>query len=122
MLQKKVRVIASNEDWTRSGIRVQPGDVVVLFGKGSIRLNEHAKESDADGTRSGSGRLEAKVGTGKPLSVGKNFVFKSTEQGILKLRVEDSYYIDNAGAFEVYVLFIPAGVIPEATEAEEQND
>jgi hypothetical protein len=122
MIHKAVRVAASNDDWTRSGVRVHPGDIVVIFAAGAARTRETGKEIGPDGGPTGAGRLEAKVGTGEAILVGKSFVFKSADDGILKLRARDSHYEDNVGGYEVSVLYIPAAIVPKATVATEQGD
>ncbi len=42
------------------------------------------------------------------------------ERGHLKLRVHDTKYDDNSGAYEVNVLVIPKGVVPGATRMTEE--
>jgi hypothetical protein len=122
MIHKRVGVVAANDDWSRTGLRVEPGDVVVFFAQGTVRVAERAKPVEANGNYSGDGRLEAKVGSGPAFPVGKSYAFSSGDRGIVKLRVSDSRYDDNTGGFEVSVLLIPAAIIPEAVPVDESEE
>src|SRR6266568_164182 len=114
---KVVKVNARNDEWTSADVKVQPGDLVIVSAKGKVRVGP-AKDCDADGlvgpdfsqqmggTKfTNIGRLQMKVGTGTVALIGKSWFGGVPDPGHLKFRVYDTKYDDNAGSFEVYVLF-----------------
>jgi len=110
---KKVTVAATNDEWTRTGVEAKHGDVVLIVANGQVKVGEFLGSTGPKGVDpTGEGALEAKVGTGAAFKVGnKDFVIID-EPGMVKLRVRDSKYTDNAGAFKVLVLLIPAERLP----------
>lgn len=108
----KVIVAATNDEWTDTGLRVYPGDVVVIASSGTIQIGEWSGEVTADGNGAGEGALTAKIGVGAAFRVGDREVLFPKEEGSFKLRVRDGSYRDNRGKFEVMVLYIPQAKIP----------
>jgi hypothetical protein len=122
IVHRLARVKAANEDWLRTGVRVEPGDVVVLSAKGSVRTSEISGAIGPNGFPSGDGKLEAMIGSGKAFAVGSQAAVLPGEAGLLKLRVQDDKYVDNAGGFDVHIILIPAALIPEASPVSEQEE
>jgi hypothetical protein len=116
ILRKKVIVAAINDDWTRTGIVVEPKDLVVILAQGKARVRSWGDEVGPQGLETGSGRLESKVGSAAPYEVGTNAAFVVTERGILKLRFHDSRYDDNLGGFQADILVFAPRALPEAKD------
>lgn len=114
----QVSIAAGNDEWTSTGIKVAPGDLVVTFATGKVTVGQVVGEVDADGRNNsgnllGYGFIEGKVGSGNPFSVGQRFPFSPDQPGTLKLRVHDTKYSDNSGAFTVTVIRIPVALLPQ---------
>ena len=116
VLRKKVMISALNDDWTRTGIVVEPKDLVVILAQGKSRVRSWGDESGPEGLDNGSGRLESKIGTAPPYEVGTNAAFVVSERGILKLRIHDTRYDDNLGGFLADILVFAPRALPEAKE------
>ena len=116
------KVQATNDDWFRTGVRVQKGDLIVVIAQGSVTLGKISGKSGPNGDSSGSGLLEGKIASGAPFAIGARYAFVGTELGLLKIRVRDSRRDDNEGAFDVQVFVIPAADIPEARTMSGEDD
>ena len=109
------QLAAGNDEWTTTGLKLAAGDLVVIFATGTVRVGQVAGEVDANGHGrqvNGLGYIEGKVGAGSPFAVGGRFAFTADQTGTLKLRVYDTNYADNSGAFTVTVIRILASQIP----------
>ncbi len=113
IVNKKVMVAATNDEWTPTEIKVQAGDLLVIITSGNVAIGAYSGEVDADGNASGEGALIGKIGVGAGFTVGDRTVIPVDAEGTFKLKVKDGVYSDNRGQFEVMVLHIPAGAIPE---------
>ena len=114
----QVAIAAGNDEWTSTGIKVAPGDLIVTFATGKVTVGQVVGEVDADGRNNsgnllGYGFIEGKVGSGNPFSVGQRFPFTPDQPGTLKLRVHDTKYSDNSGSFSVTIIRIPAASLPQ---------
>ena len=116
----QLSLAAGNDEWTSTGLKVGAGDLVAIFASGKITVGPVAGEVDSDGrnnsgTLLGYGFIEGKVGSGAPFHVGQRFPFTADQPGTLKLRIYDTKYPDNSGAFTVTVYHIVASQVPEVT-------
>jgi hypothetical protein len=117
---KKVIVASTNDEWTSTRMRIMEGDLIVILASGTIRIGEWTGDVDANGTSGGEGALHGKIGVGAGFYLGSKNVWVSDTEGILKLKIRDGVYSDNSGNYEVTVLRIPPGAVPnpETVEAE----
>ena len=109
-----VKVAAANDEWTPTTIKLAPGDLLVCVAKGTVKVGAFIGSTDPNGKPDGTGALQMKIGTTDVRRVGAKYVVGG-EAGVVKLRVTDTTYTDNSGAFEVRLLKIPAELIPEPT-------
>jgi len=116
VLRKKIVISAINDDWTRTGVLVEPKDLVVILAQGKARVRSWGDETGPEGLENGAGRLESKVGSAAAYEVGTNAAFVVTERGILKLRIHDSRYDDNLGGFQADILVFAPRALPEAKD------
>jgi hypothetical protein len=116
VLRKKIAIAAINDDWTRTGVLVEPKDLVVILAQGKARIRSWGDEAGPAGLDNGAGRLESKVGAASPNEVGTNAAFVVTDRGILKLRIHDSRYDDNLGGFQADILVFAPRALPEAKD------
>lgn len=117
-VHRKLMVAAINDDWARTGIVVEPGQLVVIIAEGKVKLRT-INEGDGVGPQgmdNGSGRLEGKIGGASPFFVGSSIAFYAKDSGMLKLRIKDKRYDDNMGGFNVKVLVMKPSEIPPATD------
>ena len=110
-----VSVVATNDEWTTTGLNVDTDDMILVTAAGRITVGSMTGQVDAAGSPSGYGLLEYKVGVGAGKPAGKGGLLTAPARGELKFRVKDTRYDDNAGAFEVDVIVVPQVVIPAAT-------
>jgi hypothetical protein len=113
----QVQVAAVNDEWTGTGVKVVPGDLVTVFASGNVKVGQMTGSVDADGintngTQTGVAVLQGKVGAAQIFNVGKRYAFTISEPGTFKLRLKDSRYDDNGGAFTVTIILVPAALIP----------
>jgi hypothetical protein len=64
------------------------------------------------GNPGGVGRLDMKVGTGTVVPVGDRWVGSLRDPGTIRFRINAERYQDNAGAYRVNVIVVPAGALP----------
>jgi len=117
-VHRKLMVAAINDDWARTGIVLEPGQLVVIIAEGTVKLrtvNEGAGVGP-QGMDNGSGRLEGKIGGAAPFFIGSSIAFYAKDSGMLKLRIKDKRYDDNMGGFNVKVLVMKPSEIPPATD------
>ena len=116
-VHRKLKVASINDDWTRTGIVLEPGQLVVIIAEGTVKLRSTGDERvGPQGMDNGSGRLEGKIGGAIPFFVGSSIAFYAKEGGMLKLRIKDKRYDDNMGGFDVKVLVMKPSEIPPATD------
>ncbi len=109
----RVSVAATNDEWTSTSIQVAAGDIVLVLAAGRIHIGQSMGEVGPNGASSGAGALYLKIGVGAGQRVGDRAFLIADQPGPVKLRVNDSRYSGNAGAFEVSVIRIPAAAIPQ---------
>jgi hypothetical protein len=118
---REVHVPADNDEWTSTGWRITSGDCVMFAADtNKIRIGP-GQVVDANGNSVGTGALRAKLGTNSPITVGNRYWYCPKEQGLLKLKVADTRYDDNAGAFTVYVMRVPAQMVPSLERYQEDQ-
>jgi len=117
-VHRKLKVAAIDDDWTRTGIVLEPGQLVVIIAEGTVKLRSYndSQSIGPTGMDNGSGRLEGKIGGAMPFVVGSSIAFYAKDSGMLKLRIKDKRYDDNMGGFDVKVLVMRPSEIPPATD------
>ena len=114
-------VAARDSNWTSTELTVDEGDLIAVRAAGTVVIGVFSREVDADGlapgTSAGVGKayLELRIGEGRPVPIGRSGSHEALTSGELQLRVHDARYDDNAGAFHVDVIVVPATAIPHAT-------
>ena len=112
-------VAATNDEWTPTSIQVVAGDIVLVVPSGKIRIGPYVGEVGPNGDSAGEGALYVKIGVGAGQRVGVKGFFIADQPGPVKLRVSDTRYSDNAGAFDVAVILVPLAAIAEAPGTDE---
>ncbi len=111
---RRLALDSRNDEWTSANLRVNPGDIVLLFAKGTVKVGNFTGRVDASGSKpEGWGKVQMKVGTGEVLTTGPQWMRIMDQEGSVKFRVSDRDYRDNEGAFDLTVVVIPQAVIPE---------
>lgn len=110
-----VTVNSKNDEWTATDLTVDKGDLVVIEASGKVVVGSWAGETDANGTGGKQlGRLMFKTGDSGGDAIGASYFYvAATKVGLLKLKVFDTKYEDNDGAFTVTVRRIPACAVPQ---------
>src|SRR3954449_3078915 len=102
-------VAARDSNWTSTEVTVDDGDVIAVRAAGTVVIGVFSREVDADGlapgTSAGMGKayLELRIGDGGAVPSGRSGSHEALTSGELQLRVHDTRYGDNAGAFHVDV-------------------
>ena len=107
-------VVGGDRNWIDTGIDVQAGEVVTVTADGSIRFARDGGAVSAAGAGNGRtdgapmpnapvGALIARFGTSTPVLVGENRTMRAPRAGRLYLGVNDNYFDDNTGQFNVTV-------------------
>ena len=109
-----VKVEAANDEWTPTPIKLAAGDLLIIMARGKIKVGEFLGTTDANGKGTGEGALHIKVGTTHTRLIGTRALVENEATGAVKLRIRDTHYTDNEGAFEVRLLKIPAELVPPA--------
>ncbi len=108
-------VVATNDEWTQTNIKVSPGDILMVNeGGNKIVVGKFLGSTDANGASNGAGALYMKIGTGAGFKIGAHGYIFVTEPGVAKLKVNDTKYDDNSGSYKVNIIHIPASLIPSA--------
>ena len=107
-------VAAVNDDWTRAGLALQSGQLVVIMASGNAKVRPYGDGVGPQGMDNGAGRLEGKIGQAPPFVVGTSIAFYVKDTGQLKLRIKDSRYDDNMGGYTVDILVLEPVAIPAA--------
>ena len=118
-------VPARDSNWTSTELTVDEGDLIAVRAAGTVVIGVFSREVDADGlapgTSAGMGKayLELRIGQGHAVPIGRSGSHEALASGELQFRVHDVRYDDNAGAFHVDVVVVPATAIPHATAPED---
>lgn len=116
----------TNDEWIDVGVKLAPGDHVMIEATGKVKIGNFGGEVTAAGASPSNpiGQLRYKIGSGEAvgLTSTKTFAFvdASSSGGSLKLKIHDTNYDDNAGAFDVWVVVVPGPLIPTAAELIQQ--
>jgi hypothetical protein len=120
-----VTVDIRKDDWTAAAVRIRPGDIVIVHASGVVKLaHTLLGEIGPKGTANGSGRLdmkvftESKVDTAPVVPVGDRWVGSFREPVTVRFRVNSERFQENAGAYKVSVIVVPAGALPPAVKFE----
>ena len=114
-------VPARDSNWTSTELTVDEGDLIAVRAAGTVVIGVFSREVDANGlapgTSAGVGKayLELRIGEGPAVPIGRSGSHEALTAGELQFRVHDTRYDDNAGAFHVDVIVVPASAIPRAT-------
>ena len=118
-------VPARDSEWTSTELTVDEGDLIAVRAAGTVVVGVFSREVDADGlapgTSAGMGKayLELRIGGGRAVPIGRSGSYEALTSGELQFRLHDVRYDDNAGAFHVDVVVVPATAIPHATAPED---
>ena len=118
-------VAARDSNWTSTELTVDEGDLIAVRAAGTVVIGVFSREVDANGlapgTSAGVGKayLELRIGEGRAIPIGRSGSHEALTSGELQFRVHDLRYDDNAGAFHVDVVIVPATAIPHATAPED---
>ena len=107
-------VIGADRQWVDTGINVQANDMVSINANGQIRVARDGGVMTAAGVSSGRtagatmptanvGGLVARFGDSAPLFIGESRSFRTALAGRLYLGVNDNFFDDNTGQFNVTV-------------------
>jgi hypothetical protein len=106
--------IGGDRQWVDTGIYVNAGDTVTINANGRIRVARDGGVMSAAGVASGRtegatmpnanvGGLVARFGDSAPLFIGESRTFRTARGGRLYLGVNDNFFDDNTGQFNVTV-------------------
>jgi hypothetical protein len=108
-----VSVDVRNDDWTPATIKLKDGDLVIIQAAGLVKIaHTLLGQVTPRGNPGGVGRLDMKVGTGTVVPVGDRWVGSLRDPGTIRFRINAERYQDNAGAYRVNVIVVPAGALP----------
>ncbi len=120
--RRSVAVEGTNDEWTNSTLKLEKGDLAVVIAAGEVKVGDWIGKTNAAGRVPDSergkaireGTLVIKAGTGAARAVGERkwFLGATDFVGAVKLKVNDTKYTDNAGAYAVDVLTVPAASLP----------
>jgi Ca2+-binding EF-hand superfamily protein len=106
--------VAADRQWSDTGINVRAGETITINADGRIRLARDTRDfvtaagadgrvADATMPNAPIGGLVARFGDSAPVFVGQGRTFRAPRAGRLYLGVNDSYFDDNTGQFNVRV-------------------
>jgi Ca2+-binding EF-hand superfamily protein len=106
--------VGGDRQWVDTGIDVQAGDNVAINASGQIRVARDGGPMTAAGIDSGRtegatipnarvGGLVARFGNSPPVFIGESRTFRAPRAGRLYLGVNDNFFDDNTGQFNVTV-------------------
>ena len=107
-------VVGGDRQWVDTGIIVNAGDTVTINATGRIRVARDGGVMTAAGTQSGRtdgatlpnapvGGLVARFGDTAAIFIGESRTFRTARGGRLYLGVNDNFFDDNTGQFNVTV-------------------
>ncbi|MBI5158544.1 hypothetical protein HY992_00300 [Candidatus Micrarchaeota archaeon] len=103
-------LVASQVPWTDTGVVIAKGDELIIQAYGKWRYDSRPQyETTADGIYTGGqGALQAKIGEGKPFTVGSSYSIVSKEEGKLSLGMAEcdtpSCYQNNYGNLQADII------------------
>ena len=106
--------VGGDRQWVDTGINVQAGQMVTINANGQIRVARDGGLMSAAGVESGRtegatipnarvGGLVARFGNSPPVFIGESRTFRAPRAGRLFLGVNDNFFDDNTGQFNVSV-------------------
>jgi hypothetical protein len=106
--------VAGDRAWTDTGINVRVGQQLTINADGRIRLAQDSRDfvtaagandrvANATMPNSPIGGMVARFGDSEPVFIGQSRTFRATRGGRLYLGVNDSFFDDNTGQFNVTV-------------------
>jgi len=111
-------IVPANRQWTPTGIRVNPGDVLRFSSSGEIRFTgraadragvsgspDHKFVGGAPLPGAPAGALIGRIDNGLPFGIGDQQSFTVRMSGLLYLGTNDDNVSDNSGQFQVAVSF-----------------
>jgi hypothetical protein len=115
--QTKTVAVGGDREWVDTGIDLRAGDTVRINSDGQIRLSRNGQDfATAAGSLQGrrpanggtipnapAGALVARFGDSAPVLVGGNRTLRASRGGRLYLGVNDDYWDDNTGQYNVTV-------------------
>lgn len=123
---KSFQLQGTNDEWTSSTVRCEEGDLLMIMVSGTVKFGEFVGVQGP-----GNNNVKIKIGTTGPRylvlssvqlipppdeSPGAPFALLACRAaGTVKMMVADTKYGDNAGAFDVMILRMPKGSLPEPT-------
>jgi len=116
LVHRKLMVAAINDDWTRTSLSLEAGQLVIIMASGSAKVRPYGDGVGPQGLDNGAGRLEGKIGQAPAFTVGTSIAFYAKEPGPLKLRIKDSRYDDNVGGYTIDLMVLDPVAIPPATD------
>lgn len=122
LIRRVITVEGTNDEWTSTGVVVEPGDWIGMSASGKV------SGTTADGmsfpVRAPNTRraLTYKIGTGASVFAGSSTAVMATTSGTLKLRVFDTDYAANQGAFVVHLILVRPSLVQRPQAQEAAND
>jgi hypothetical protein len=118
-------VVASQSQWTNTGVEVHAGDTLVVSATGIVEFRGRQNRVGPEGvpwggpcrTRESRATVNApwpvtgaacwsligRIGGGRPFEVGRSAKLRADDSGQLQLGINDNYIVDNAGSWNVTV-------------------
>ena len=109
-------IVGGDRTSVDTGINVRAGDTITISAEGQIRLSRNGRDfATAAGSTTGrravnaplpdapAGALIARIGEGSPILVGERRTFRAQRSGRLYLSVNDDYFDDNTGQYNVMI-------------------
>jgi hypothetical protein len=118
-IRKEITVLADANTWSDTGVEVHPGRRLEIIASGKINISapEQQAESGPDGNSNfpcnfkacpgigePGGELYGKLGNGVPFPIGTHLRTTVDAGGRLFLKVNDHFFDDNGGSFNVIIL------------------
>jgi Ca2+-binding EF-hand superfamily protein len=109
-------VLDGSQGWVDTGINVRSGDSIAIEANGTVTLSDNNTDvAGPGGSQTGrrapsaplpdqpAGALIARVGDGAPIFVGNRQVVTANNSGRLYLSLNDDYFNDNRGRFQITI-------------------
>jgi hypothetical protein len=126
LVDTQLTVDARDDEWMSTGTTVTPGDLIVVRASGTVGLSARGmtatpgrKATNAGKITYENGALELKIGKTFRVFTDEMYVADASVQGDVKLRVKDTEYGDNSGAYVVrfVVIRVPTQSTAQATDS-----
>ena len=131
----EIAVDSASDDYTESGLTMESGDLLAILARGQVKTGawngttpdprgHFAANCSAPEGSETDGALLYKVGNAAWLRTGTTAVVDSQQAGMLKFKVRDTKYSDNAGKYTVGVFRVPSRALASdaRVEVEAAND